>query len=243
MWEAKQIAVESHPGGGSYGQGHLSPTVNWSIDPDQGPLQGPLDLEFFTGKTLCLSLSSNQVALCAREGRLSRLFLGGHHILPVGTGPNQLSPDQRLIFLNLDQPFRFDLTWSDHVVWGQRIRRSLLGTCSLKIKAPQSFYETFLAGNEFLDPAFVQRLIGQVARSSLVEVLAEKVPQPDDLEFQELQDQLLKMKPGVLESRCRPCGLTCDGLSLYTLPDASYARDQGTVPMETAGQSSIIRHN
>ncbi len=238
MQEAQQ-RIATMLTGESFPDGAQNNRVQWSLNPQGGPLQGPLDLGFFTGQTLCLDLSPKQVALVAGEGRLSRLFLGGHHILPVGTGIHLLSPNQRLIFLDLEQPFQFSFTRSDRVVWGQRARRSLLGACSVNIHSPEAFFASFLAGNEALDPGFVYRLLGQVIRSSLAETLTQILPEADDWGFQKVQDCVLKLKPTILRAHCDPFGLVCTDLSLYIAPPPTHSITDG----ETAGQSYAIRHN
>ncbi len=222
----------------------LPPAVEWTMDPGQGPLQGPLDLGFFTERTLCLDLSVTQVALLlTREGRLSRLFLEGHHNLPVGTGCGLLSPDQKLIFLDLGQRFRFSWSRSDHLVWGEGAGRFLLGEAAVAVKAPRTFFSTFLAGNDCLDPAFVTRLMAQVVRSALGEVLDQVLPNTRDMEFQDLQHRLRQLDPGLLTPLLEPCGLVCAGLSLYTLSASGEGKQAGHRTRETAGQSGLIRHN
>ncbi len=213
-----------------------SPAVNWSMDPAKGSLQGPLDLGFFIGQTICLDLSAAQVALEAGEGRLSRLFLEGHHTLPVGTGPDMLYPDHHLIFLDLEHPLRFSWTRSDPVAWGPEARRFLLGECAVTINSPRAFFDTFLAGNNCLDPAFIQRLVEQVVRAALATVLVEILPPAEDLDFSAMQKRLLDLTPPVLDPNLEPFGLVCRALSAYTLsPEVTRRASCRDVP-EIAGQ-------
>ncbi len=221
----------------------IPPVVSWSMDSSQGPVQGPLDLGFFHDHTLGLDLTGSQVALITREGRLSRLFLAGHHNLAVGSGPGFLSCGQQLVFLDMDQPFRCRWSRSDRIVWGAGAGRPLLGEAAVKIKAPRTFFATFLAGNLHPDPEFVERLVTQVVRSTLSRAMEKSLPGAEDMEFEALQQELQKIEAGILDADLEPCGLQGAELSLYTLPDQTRGNAALVTWPETAGHSMVMRHN
>ena len=51
--------------------------VDWSVRPDQGLVQGPLDLEFLRGRKVALSLEPGQVALLVCDDCLQAVYLDG----------------------------------------------------------------------------------------------------------------------------------------------------------------------
>lgn len=217
--------------------------VAWSLDPHQGALQGPLDLGFFRGRTLQLDLRTDQVALITEGSRLSRLLPAGRHLLPVGTGPGSIAPDQHLIFLDQSENLQFAWSRSDPLVRDSGAGRSLMGDCEVAIADPRTFFTTFLAGNECIDPAFVGRLVDQLLRTSLPRVLTCALAGSTSPDFVALQNRLLDLEPQILEQDLGPCGLACVRLSLYAPGNGHPIGEEGPSETETAGQRDDLRHN
>jgi len=211
----------------------------WPLEPGQGPLQGPLDLGFFRGRTIRLDLDDDQVALITEGSRLSRLLSAGRHLLPVEAGGLPAAPEANLIFLDLGASLQCSWTRSDPLVRDDVSGLSLVGECEVAVADPRAFFTTFLAGNCCADPAFVGRLVDRFLRTSLPHALAPVLAETDGGDFAAIQTRLLGLQPGILDPELGPCGLVCRRLSLY----APGGGVEVPVTAETAGQREDLRHN
>lgn len=117
--------------------------LEWSIDADNGLIQGPLDLVSMRGQKMSLIIEPNQMAFLLDNGQLLAVYLDGAHFLEVGKTEHQINPEAQLIFVALDAP---------------------LAGCNVHIERPTLFFNTFLLGQESTDPKFVVRLMEQMIR-------------------------------------------------------------------------------
>jgi hypothetical protein len=190
--------------------------TEWTMDPNQGTVQGPLDLGFFLDRTFRLVLKDDQVALLTEAGNLRSVYFGGTHLLEIGNDRGRIAPDCRLAFLDLGQVFKLSWSRMNPVVWGREHDQALIGKCSLRIIDAEKFYRTFLAGNRLWEPAFLQRLVEQVARGAVEALLTESGLEPRSVSFAELQARITRLHADDLTGPLEAFGLTCDNLAVYT---------------------------
>ena len=205
----------------------------WSIDPAQGLVQGPLDLEFLRGHRVALNLEPGQVALLVLDGHLRAVFLDGGHVLDIGRGDGQIDPAGRLVFLA--QARGLDLSWprAEPLELGDA---AVIGSCTLAVTGPARFYETFLAGLDAWDEPFLRRLVRQTAHAALAGLLEPAGPEPAAL-----QARLTALAPADLDDELAPCGLSCVRAAFYTAtPPVDPAE---AAPGADAGQTPAVRHN
>lgn len=187
--------------------------LEWTIDPEDGLVQGPLELESFRGRRLTLVLTEGQYALLVLDHGLAGVYLDGAHTLDVGTGENQLPPSSRLVFLAAERTL--DVVWNRDNPLGMTVRGGdqLIGGCSLVVEKPACFYRTFLAGTDDSDPGFVSRLIDQYVRGLVENLIGDLDP---DAGTAAIQSRLTALSPGDLADDLETCGLRCVNLALYT---------------------------
>ncbi|MFO7609168.1 MAG: hypothetical protein R6X35_08200 [Candidatus Krumholzibacteriia bacterium] len=203
----------------------------WSIDPEQGLVQGPLDLEFLRGHRVALHLEPGQIALLVQGSSLQAVFLDGGHVLDIGRGDGQIPPDCRLVFVAQDRGLDAAWTRDEPLDAGEGV--AVIGRCTLAITGPRRFYETFLAGLDAWDEPFLRRLARQSVQAALAGVL-----EGTDIDPMRLQARLTALDPAELDEELAPCGLSCVRVAFYT----------ATPPVEggqsaDAGQFALVRHN
>ncbi len=203
----------------------------WTIDPAQGLVQGPLDLEFLRGQRVALHLEPGQIAMLVREQHLQAVFLDGGHILDIGRGDGQIPPECRLVFLA--QSHNLDAAWNRDEPLDLGDGLDVIGSCSLAVTGPRRFYETYLAGLDAWDEAFLLRLARQSVQAALAAVLDGTDGDP-----MHLQARLTALDPADLDEELAPCGLSCARAAFYT---ATPPVADGAVP--DAGQLTPVRHN
>ena len=191
--------------------------IEWSLDPKQGRIQGPLDLEFMRDQRLSLILEKGQQALLVQDGQLKSVYLDGAHYLEVGEGKRRIDPSCQLIFLALEEPLQMSWSRSTPMQWGPEDHQALIGSCSLRIEWPSRFFATFLQGHQNPDPGFTERLIDQMVRGFFAEFLSagegdEVVPGPI-----QIQEHLMHLAPADLNDNLNACGLDCTQLAVYAL--------------------------
>jgi hypothetical protein len=206
-------------------------TFEWTIDPQHGLIQGPLDLGFLRGHRMALNLAPEQVALLVEGRRLHAVYLDGGHILDIGNGDGQVPAACRLIFVTLGRGLEAAWTREDPVDLGADV--NVIGRVIVTLASPGRFFETFLAGLESWDEAFLVRLVRQRAHAALTAVLADVAPSPAHL-----QARLTHLDPSDLDEELAPCGLACAEAALYT---AAGPVEEGS-PTE-AGQFTTLQHN
>jgi hypothetical protein len=184
--------------------------VDWSVHPDQGLVQGPLDLEFLSGRRVALNLEPGQVALLICDNDLQAVYLDGGHILDIGEGRGQVPCRGNLVFLAVGQGL--DVGWSapQPLQLGEN-GPGLIGHCNLAIDTPGRFYHTFLAGDADWDETFILRLVRQATRAALERVLGDA---GDDAA--RLQARLANLQAEDLDEELAPLGLACRRASVYT---------------------------
>lgn len=206
--------------------------LEWSIDPEDGIIQGPLDLGSFRGRRLTLVLAEHQYALLTREGRLMGVYLDGAHTLDVGTGDNQIPLDARLIFLAAERTL--DVVWNrrDPLAVAGRGGWQLIGGCNLVIERPARFYRTFLDASEAGDPGFVSRLVDQFVRGLVEELIGDIDPAAG---IGAVQSRLTGLDREDLQDGLELCGLRCVNLALYTAapPVETGVEESDRVPVGT----------
>ena len=148
----------------------------WSIDPAQGLIQGPLDLEFLRGHRVALNLGEGQIALLVEGRLLQAVFLDGGHVLDIGGGDGQIPPECKLVFMA--QTRGLDVSWSRSEPLDLEHEAEVIGRCTLAVSGPRRFYETFLAGLEAWDEPFLMRLMRQTVQAALADVLDGADPDP-----------------------------------------------------------------
>ena len=188
--------------------------LEWSVDPAQGSIQGPLDLEFLRDKRMTLLLEDGQQALLIQDGQLRAVFLDGLHHLEIGSGKGQISPAGRLLFLAMDAPLQLSWSRNNPLRWGPDERDTLIGSCALRIAWPGRFFGTFLLGVDSPDPGFVERLIDQAVRGLFEEVMKDFAG--DGLDAAALQARMMRLSPGDLNEDLNEFGLACTHLAVYT---------------------------
>ena len=126
------------------------PTPNnrtpWSVAPEGGVVQGPLDLAFLAGTGMDLVLDEGQIALLSVRGELSRCLWPGFHPLDVG-GQNGLPIESMLYFLHLDRTL--SVPWHQYIpirpatgfAPGPRLAS---GVFEVLVTYPTLFYDAFL---------------------------------------------------------------------------------------------------
>jgi len=190
--------------------------IEWSIDPDQGYVQGPLDLEFLRGQKLSLMLTEGQQALLVQDNQLKAVYLDGTHYLDVGKSPHQVDPACQLIFLALSKPLQLHWPRAKALQWGPAPHQTLIGNCNLHIEWPSRFFATFLQGHPDPEPGFTTRLIDQMVRNLFAEHLSTSINGEDELSAIEVQARLTRLSPDDLNEDLSCCGLRCTHLAVYT---------------------------
>mgnify|MGYP001817811324 CR=1 FL=1 len=188
--------------------------LEWAIDPEGDFIQGPLELESFRGRRLSLILEEGQLALLVIDRELKGVYLDGAHTLHVGTDENQIPLNAQLVFLAADRSL--DVVWNRNnpLGIGERGGCQLIGGCNLVVDRPARFYHTFLDGTPLTDPGFVTRLVDQLVRSLMEEVLGGFDDLPDPAA---VQGRLTGLTPADLADGLESCGLRCVNLALYTM--------------------------
>jgi hypothetical protein len=175
---------------------------DWAVSPDQGWLQGPLDLSFFRGQPLRVTLAAGQVALVERPGAAASLLAAGKHELAADDG--------QVVFLQLEQPvsWRFD----DHAgLWVGRTTIPVIGGCSLTVADPLLFYDVFLRGLDATDESLLRGVFDALVRSRL-EARLERTP----AEPAAVQTALTHITHHDLTADLSAYGLACAHVAVYT---------------------------
>ena len=204
--------------------------IEWSVDPKQGRIQGPLDLEFMRDQCLSLILEEGQLALLVRDGQLIAVYLDGAHYIEVGEGEHQINPSCQLMFLALEETLQMSWSRSTPMQWGPENHQTLIGSCSLRVEWPGRFFDTFLQGHQNPDPGFTERLIDQMVRGLFAEILAvggddEVAPSPA-----QIQEHLMRLGPADLNGALKAFGLDCTQLAVYTLTPPIEDRETAETP-------------
>lgn len=204
---------------------------SWSITPEQGLVQGPLDLEFLRGQRVALHLEPGQIALLVQGPHLQAVFLDGGHVLDIGRGDGQIPPECRLVFIARSHGLDVAWTRDEPLDLGDGV--GVIGNGTLAITGPQRFYETYLAGLDAWDEDFLRRLARQSVAAALAGLLDGSAG-----DAARLQTRLTALAPSDLDDELAPCGLSCVRAAFYTTAPPV---DDGAGA--EAGQFTVVRHN
>lgn len=205
--------------------------IDWSVNPDQGLVQGPLDLGFLKGQQIALNLQPGQIAMLIDQNRLQTVYLDGCHNLIVGDGREHLPAEGHLVFLDVSRGL--DVSWSAEDPLPTGDAGTVIGNCTLTITGPGSFYDTFLAGIEEWDEVFIRRLVRQATR-----VAVERMLDDCAADAVRLQARLANLDPSELDEELAPMGLGCSRTALYTSAPPIEATGA-----DATGQTVDVRHN
>ncbi len=206
----------------------------WTVDSENGLVQGPLDLGFFCGKKMLLDLGEKQVALLIDESAVQTVYLAGTHQLHIGNGKGGIAPDRQMLFMATDCPIK--LRWKKHSsIWVSNIAEfpeeiKIIGSCSCEITGPGRFYQTFLANIETIDVDFITRVIDSLVRSQIESWLSDLF---DGYPYNavELQSRLTGLDPDTMNDQLEQYGIACRSMAIYTATPPVELQD-----VETAGQ-------
>lgn len=182
----------------------------WSIAPDHGVVQGPLDLAFFADDGLDLTLASGQVALIERGGVLQDILGPGHHDLTD-------CQDGRAYFVALDRPITWQ--WSaGAVLWAGSLTRKrvvpFIGSCSVTVVDVAAFHAAFLSGASVAGGGW-QPVLDALVRSCLERRL-QHVAGDAATDPSALQTLLTAVAAASLSEDLADVGLACVHLAVYT---------------------------
>ena len=216
--------------------------LEWSMDRSGEFIQGPLDLGILQGKKISLNLEHAQLAILAAGPDLRAIYLDGSHILDVGSGPDQVSPECRLLFLATDRPLDLRWTFGSPIDLPGPGRRHIIGNCRLTISNPSHFFDAFLGEIIAPDPDTITEDVEKVARRMLTDFLAAACAEGPGFQVC-LQTTLMNLQAQSLSEDLTGYGLTCTHLALYTAQPPVENGTDGLDNEETAGHSGHLFHN
>ncbi len=173
--------------------------TSWSVDPPEGVVQGPLDLDFFAGGRLHVVLEEGQMGLLSVDGELHLHMMEGVHLLRVG-GDDGLPADGRLHFVHLDAPIR--VPWRQHVAVRGEGAREAHGHFDVTIADPSLFHRAFLTGDDDGEALCIRKL-STLLPALLAGHLAASVGDGD------LSERAAALDPSVLDPDLAAYGLAC----------------------------------
>ncbi len=125
----------------------------WSPADPRRPVEGPLPLSLFAGRTLVLDLAPGQLACREQEGRVAQVWLDGQ---PEVSLPAHPGPDERLWFVRDDTPLTWRWREGDALVValgrGRSLRLPVRGAVALVVRDAMALLQTVLLGLSHLDP-------------------------------------------------------------------------------------------
>ncbi len=208
--------------------------IEWSVQPDQGMVQGPLDLNFLAGQRISLSLQPGQIAMLIHDEHLQAVYMDGVHLMAVGEGKGDVPRDGHLVFLDVSEGLQ--VAWTNGQPAPLDGTAGIIGNCTLAIAAPGRFYETFLAGTSEWDEDFIRRLVRQASSAALERALTNTDP-----DAMHLQTRLANLAPADLDEELAPLGLSCTRTALYTAAPPVENLAPELAP-DVTGQFEGVRH-
>jgi len=182
--------------------------LSWTVDPEAGVVQGPLDFGFLAGRRVELSLDRDQVALFDHGGALQCVMFSGLHVLDLRR-PDAPLRGARLHFLHLERPLV--LTWR-RTLAVRGGAREVTGLCAVRIVEPCAFHAAFLRdGNDAGEDGLRRRLA-----TLLPALLAVRLSRcAEDLQDDaRLAAAVAALSPDDLDADLAPYGLACDALAV-----------------------------
>jgi hypothetical protein len=190
--------------------------IFWSVDPADGVIQGPLDLEFIKDRPMVLSLESNQVAVHCVNGEMHSVHLDGSQTLgPLGPDDGDKPRNSQLLFMHVDAPI--SVPWRQHIPVaptssGDPTSRLAHGTFVVQIIDPVRFYRSFLV-NKCGDGEDVCRdALAQLLPTFLAIHLARLCGPGATLENQ--NNAIATLQAGDLDTVLSPYGISCLAVSM-----------------------------
>lgn len=223
--------------------------IAWSVEAGDGPLQGPLALEFLRGRRLDLQLAPGQSALLLDAGRLRAVYGPGRHLLDVGDDPGALDPRWRLQFLAFGEGLSLRWTAGSPLRCGGDDAPALVGACRVAITDPAAFHGTFLAGVEHPDTPLVLALVDRLVQAAVAARLSPDSTDGLPLTGPALQARLAALAADDLRESLAPCGLSGRALELQALvasADGAAARAEPAATeasRPTSGHSGDLRRH
>jgi hypothetical protein len=198
----------------------------WTVAPEQGVVQGPLDLALFADENLRLILDDGQLALVERAGVLEEILGPGEHDVDSGR-------QGQAFFLQIDRPVTWQ--WSaGAVLWvGSRTLRQavpIIGSCAVVVADVASFHGAFLHGAGSQEDGRWQRVLDAAVRSRLESRLSH-VADEQTADPATIQTLLARIAAADLSEDLQEYGLACVHLAVYT-------RQGPLVEMSLAGHLS-----
>jgi len=187
--------------------------ITWEIDPDEGVIQGPLDLCFLDGRSLHLVLKPGQVALLTVRGEHRAFFPDGAYLLNVGT--DDLAADSLIYFMHTERSFR--ISWSQiipmpHFEPGAATTRKASGSFDVRIESPVRFYQEMLRNHAGEGENICNDVLSRIMPTLLTIRLAQTCG-PDSSK-EEHRAILTALSPDDLAGDLVPYGLVCMDISI-----------------------------
>ncbi len=205
----------------------------WTMD-TEGPLvQGPVDLSDFQGQRMLLHLESGQFALLLTEQTLKVVYLDGSHHLDIGSRPDQVHVQNRLVLINTERSL--DYRWAQGFVSHEG--EAMIGRCSIRIAKPAKFYHSVLSQQPSWTPDSIHDIVEPLVHQAFKDLIDQVVEHACD-HSGGLQSALMALGAHQLDEFLSAHGLFCEAIAAYTAaPPVEECSD------ETAGQSADLLHN
>lgn len=186
--------------------------LSWSVDPDAGLIQGPLDFGFLAGRRLMLGLEPDQVALFDEGGRLRSVMLSGLHLLDLRREDASWQ-GARLHFLHLDRPLVLPWRRPLPLRGAGAGARFATGVFCVRIVEPCAFHAAFLRdGGGGGEQGVRERLAALLPTFLAIRLTRSGEDLQDDAR---LAAAVREVEPAELDADLAAYGLACDAVALH----------------------------
>jgi len=205
----------------------------WSPAEPRRPVEGPLPLSLFAGRTLVLELATGQLACREHEGQVAQVWLEGRPEVSVPAHPG---PDERLWFVRDDTPLTWRWREGDVLVValgrGESLRLPVRGAVALVVRDAMTLLQAVLLGQPRLDPQILADVLRTHVQAALESRLVTLVDggRVDPVRAQILLESLTCHD---LDDDLGDLGLAALHVGITVPTEASVARhvDPGPVPV------------
>jgi hypothetical protein len=199
--------------------------ITWEIDPEDGVIQGPLDLCFLDGQTLHLVLKPGQVALLAVRGEERAFYPDGTYLLSVGA--DGVAAGSLVYFMHTERSF--SINWRQiipmpHIEPGAAATREASGSFDVRIDSPVRFYREMLCNHAGEGENICNDVLSRIMPTLLTIHLAQACG--PDSSVEEQRTALAALRPDDLAGDLAPYGLVCMNITI----DASFLNPLGKAP-------------